>query len=212
MRKIPQKNQQVTQTIYDAGFTSSSPFYQVAVSSLAMKPPEYKKGTSGINITYAVSQSYLGWVLVAATDIGLCAIDFGDLPYALEERLFPQFPKARFIKDDSHFSRVISEVLSYLESPQKGFDLPLDIMGTAFQRQVWIALRQIPSGATISYSDLAKNIGKPRAVRAVANACASNKIAAVIPCHRIVRSGGDLGGYRWGIERKRQLLEREKVV
>jgi AraC family transcriptional regulator of adaptative response/methylated-DNA-[protein]-cysteine methyltransferase len=177
-----------------------------------MKPSEYKKGASGKNITYAVSQSYLGWVLVAATDLGLCAIDFGDLPDALEERLLHQFPKANFKKDDSHFSNVVSEVLSYLESPQKGFDLPLDIMGTAFQRQVWIALRQVPSGATISYSDLAKTIGKPKAVRAVANACASNKIAAVIPCHRVVRANGGLGGYRWGIERKRKLLEQEHEV
>jgi AraC family transcriptional regulator of adaptative response/methylated-DNA-[protein]-cysteine methyltransferase len=209
MKNSLEQNRRVLDGIYDAGFGSTSPFYRQATGSLGMKPSDFKKGAAGIAITYSVSQSYLGWVLVAATDVGICAIEFGECPKMLEERLLQRFPQANCNKGDTVFASLVTEVLSYLELPDKDFNLPLDIMGTAFQRRVWMALREIPSGSIVSYADLAKKIGKPSAVRAVANACAANKIAAVIPCHRVVRSDGGLGGYRWGIERKRKLLERE---
>ncbi|MCB0022555.1 MAG: methylated-DNA--[protein]-cysteine S-methyltransferase, partial [Caldilinea sp.] len=154
------------------------------------------------------AECYLGWVLVAATDRGLCAIDLGDDPEALEAGLRERFPKAA-IRHDPGFSDWTQQVVRFLNAPERGLDLPLDIQGTAFQRRVWTALRAIPAGSTLSYTEVAERIGEPKAVRAVAGACAANKLAVAIPCHRVVRQNGNLSGYRWGIERKRKLLARE---
>ena len=199
----------VTEAIYDAGFASSSRFYQDVTGKLGMKPSEYRNGAQGLHIQYATAQSHLGWTLVATTGRGICAIDLADSPQALETRLHEKFPKAEVIERDPGLGAVVSQVLDLLESPQDGLDLPLDLQGTAFQRRVWLALREIPSGTTASYGEIAARIGQPKAARAVARACATNPVAVAIPCHRVVRSDGGLGGYRWGSERKRQLLEQE---
>jgi AraC family transcriptional regulator, regulatory protein of adaptative response / methylated-DNA-[protein]-cysteine methyltransferase len=199
----------ITQSIYDAGFSSVSRFYEGSRNMLGMTPSTYKNGAAGLRIHVAVADSFLGWVLVAATDRGICSIDFGDTPQSLLERLRRRFPKAELRQDDSGFGAWVSRVAAFLEAPAHGLDLPLDIQGTAFQQRVWRALQKIPPGSTKSYAEIAAQIGKPTAARAVARACASNRIAVVIPCHRAVRSDGGLGGYRWGMERKRRLLERE---
>jgi AraC family transcriptional regulator of adaptative response/methylated-DNA-[protein]-cysteine methyltransferase len=199
----------VTEAIYEAGYESGSRFYENATTSLGMKPSEYQKGGVGILIRYGIVRSYLGWVLVAVTERGVCQIDFDDTPKNLKTRLETNFPKARLQGDDPTITTVISQTLAFLEAPEKGFALPLDVQGTAFQQRVWAALRNIRPGATASYAEIAQQIGNPKAARAVAQACATNNIAVAIPCHRVVRSNGELGGYRWGIERKRAILERE---
>ncbi|OGO06970.1 MAG: 6-O-methylguanine DNA methyltransferase [Chloroflexi bacterium RBG_13_56_8] len=204
-----QEGATVTDAIYHAGFVSNSRFYEIATSSLGMRPKEYRSGGQGVSIHYAIVQSYLGWVLVAATDQGICRIDFGDTPEALHARLETSFPQADLLADDPDFPKIVAQVLGFLEKPKRGLRLPLDIQGTAFQRRVWNALQAIPAGTTASYGEIATNLGNPKAARAVARACGSNNIAVAIPCHRVVRSDGGLGGYRWGVERKRALLERE---
>ena len=199
----------ITQSIYDAGFSSVSRFYERSRATLGMTPSTYKNGAAGLRIRVAVANSFLGLLMVAATDRGLCSIDLGDTPQSLRERLQKRFPKAEFCQDDSGFAEWVSRVVAFIEAPARGLDLPLDIQGTAFQQRVWKALEGIPPGSTKSYAEIAAQIGRPTAARAVARACASNRIAVVIPCHRAVRSDGGLGGYRWGSERKRRLLERE---
>jgi AraC family transcriptional regulator of adaptative response/methylated-DNA-[protein]-cysteine methyltransferase len=206
------KNQTVTQALYQAGFMASSRFYEKATATLGMQPRAYQKGAPHRRIQFTIVHSSLGPVLVAATDKGICAIEFGRSPETLQEQLRRRFPKAEFQEPDPHFKAMIKQVLAFLESPRKErFDLPLDIQGTAFQRQVWLALQKIPSGSTASYKDIAARIGCPRAARAVAQACAANPVAVAIPCHRVVRRNGEIGGYRWGIERKRKLLIQEKT-
>lgn len=163
-----------------------------------------------MRIGYTITESYLGLVLVACTERGLCAVTLGDEPDVLTSDLRRRFPKAECIERDPDSGETVKRVIALLESPRTGFELPLDIQGSAFQQRVWMALRAVPPGSTVSYGEVAARIGNPRAVRAVATACAANSIAVVIPCHRVVRSNGDLAGYRWGIERKRALLEREK--
>jgi AraC family transcriptional regulator, regulatory protein of adaptative response / methylated-DNA-[protein]-cysteine methyltransferase len=204
-----QKKASVTEAIYEAGFGSSSRFYENAEAVLGMKPSEYRQGATGVDIRFAVAKSPLGWVLIAATVKGICAIEFGDGPDILERRLRERFSKARILDNDDVFKKWVEQILAHLESPQRSLNLPLDIRGTAFQRLVWKVLREIPPGSTASYTDIAEKIGRPKAARAVARACASNKIAVAIPCHRVVRRSGRLGGYRWGTERKRAMLERE---
>jgi len=199
----------VTEAIYEAGFASSSRFYENATATLGMKPSEYRNGGYGVRIRYAIAQCYLGWVLVAATEKGVCAIDFADSPDELQERVRTRFPVADLVNDDPSFMVWIAQTLAFLETPHDGLDLPLDIEGTAFQRRVWMALQEIPAGSTASYGEIATRIGNPKAGRAVAQACGANKIAVAIPCHRVVRSDGGLGGYRWGSGRKRTLLRRE---
>jgi len=199
----------VTDAIYDAGYESSSRFYEKAGSSLGMKPSEYKKGGEGVTISYAVVQSYLGWVLVAVTERGICQIDFADRPEELILRLEERFSKAELRRDDPRITAIVSQTVAFLEAPAPNFSLPLDVQGTAFQKRVWAALQEIQPGKTVSYSDIAREIGKPKAARAVARACASNKIAVAIPCHRVLRNNGELGGYRWGLARKRKILDRE---
>jgi AraC family transcriptional regulator of adaptative response/methylated-DNA-[protein]-cysteine methyltransferase len=201
----------VTEALYDAGFNSSSRFYEKATSMLGMKPSAYRDGGRGEEIRFAVGQCSLGAILVAATGAGLCAITMGDDPESLVRDLQDRFPKARLVGGDEGFERTVAAVVAFVEEPRKGLDLPLDIRGTAFQQRVWDALRMVPAGETVSYTDIAARLGRPQAVRAVAGACAANAIAVAIPCHRVVRRDGDLSGYRWGIERKAELLRRESA-
>ncbi len=199
----------VTEAIYDAGYNSSGRFYADSTKVLGMTPGKFRAGGANTAIRFAVGECFLGSFLVAATDKGVCAILLGDDPEALLRELQDRFPKAQLIGGDGDFEKLVAKVLSFIEAPASGLDLPLDIRGTAFQQRVWQALCEIPSGATVSYSDIAERLGSPKSVRAVAGACAANAIAIAIPCHRVVRKGGDLSGYRWGIERKRALLQRE---
>jgi AraC family transcriptional regulator, regulatory protein of adaptative response / methylated-DNA-[protein]-cysteine methyltransferase len=174
-----------------------------------MTPTAFRAGGTGASIRFAVGECSLGSILVAATDKGVCAILFGDDPNALVRDLQDRFPKAQLIGGDPEFEHVVATVVGFVEAPALGLDLPLDVRGTAFQQRVWQALREIPAGSTASYTDIARRIGAPNAVRGVAQACASNALAVAIPCHRVVRQDGTLSGYRWGVERKRALLERE---
>jgi AraC family transcriptional regulator of adaptative response/methylated-DNA-[protein]-cysteine methyltransferase len=201
----------VTDAIYDSGYNSNARFYESAGDVLGMKPRTYRAGGTATDIRFAVGECTLGSILVAKSDRGVCAILLGDDPEALARELQDQFPKANLIGGDAEFERLVAKVVGFVESPGIGLDLPLDVRGTAFQLRVWQALRKIPSGATASYSEIAKRIGAPGAARAVAQACASNRLAVAIPCHRVVRNDGALSGYRWGVERKRELLQREAL-
>jgi AraC family transcriptional regulator of adaptative response/methylated-DNA-[protein]-cysteine methyltransferase len=174
-----------------------------------MTPSAYRAGGQDVEIWFAIGECSLGSILVAQSDRGICAIMMGDDPDALIRDLQDRFPRARLIGGDTAFERVVARVVGFVEAPAVGLDLPLDVRGTAFQQRVWSALREIPAGATASYSEIARRIGSPKSVRAVAQACASNTLAVAIPCHRVVRTDGSLSGYRWGVERKRSLLERE---
>ncbi|MEY8831445.1 bifunctional DNA-binding transcriptional regulator/O6-methylguanine-DNA methyltransferase Ada [Sedimentitalea sp. XS_ASV28] len=210
--ELHDKENTVTEAIYDAGFNANSRFYETSDQVLGMTPTAYRQGGKDTNIRFAVGESALGAILVAETDKGICAINMGDDPEALVHDLQDRFPKANLIGGDADFETRVAQVVGFVEAPQIGLDLPLDIRGTAFQQRVWQALRDIPVGETVSYTDIARRIGAPKSVRAVAQACAANKIAVAIPCHRVVRSDGDLSGYRWGIERKRALLEKESAA
>lgn len=199
----------ITDAIYSAGFNSNSRFYEASDQLLGMHARDYRAGGVGAVIRFAVGQCSLGAILVAQSQRGICAILLGDDPDALVHDLQDQFPKAELIGCDNEFEQLIAEVVGFVEAPSIGLHLPLDVQGTAFQERVWRALREIPPGKTMSYTEIAVLIGAPKAVRAVAQACASNHIAVAIPCHRVVRRDGDLAGYRWGVDRKRELLRRE---
>jgi AraC family transcriptional regulator of adaptative response/methylated-DNA-[protein]-cysteine methyltransferase len=199
----------VTQAIYGAGFNSGSRFYAASSGLLGMTPTEFRAGGSGNVIRFAVGECSLGAVLVAATDKGVCAIDLDDDPDRLVRGLQDRFPNARLVGGDAAFEQLVAKVVGFVDAPAQGLDLPLDIRGTAFQRRVWDAIRSIPAGSTASYAEIARRIGAPKAVRSVAQACASNALAVAIPCHRVVRTDGQLSGYRWGVARKRALLARE---
>ncbi|MGQ0596820.1 methylated-DNA--[protein]-cysteine S-methyltransferase [Aquabacterium sp.] len=199
----------VTQAMYGAGYSSSGRFYEESTAVLGMTPTEFKAGGAQSEIRFAVGQCSLGAVLVAASARGVCAILLGDDPDALVRDLQDRFKTARLIGADDAFEQWVAQVVGLIESPRVGLALPLDIQGTAFQQRVWQALRGIPAGQTVSYTELAQRIGSPGAVRAVAGACAANPLAVAIPCHRVVRHDGALSGYRWGVERKRVLLCRE---
>ena len=201
----------VTAAAYDAGFHSSGRFYAASPDMLGMTPQRYRAGGSGEVIRFALAQCALGALLVAATDKGICAILLGDDPEPLLRDLQDRFPKAELIGAEPGFERTVAQVVAFVEAPRIGLDLPLDVRGTAFQQRVWQALRQIPSGATVSYAALAERIGMPRGARAVASACAANPVAIAIPCHRVVRNDGAISGYRWGVERKRALLDIERT-
>lgn len=200
----------VTDAIYDAGFGSSSRFYGEAGAALGMSPSSFRAGGAGQRIRWAVEPCALGAVLVAATERGVCAIEFGDAPQALAARLRARFPKASLVDGDPAFREWVGRVLAFVERPDAALELPLDVRGTAFQRQVWEALRMIPRGRTASYGEVARAIGRPEAARAVAAACAANAVAVAIPCHRVVRGDGSPSGYRWGAARKVELLRRER--
>jgi AraC family transcriptional regulator, regulatory protein of adaptative response / methylated-DNA-[protein]-cysteine methyltransferase len=200
----------VTEAIYGAGFNSNSRFYESSNEVLGMTPKTFRAGGSGTSIRFAVGESWLGPILVAASDKGICAILLGDDPDELVRDLQDRFPKAQLIGGDAEFEQLVAKVVGFLETPSVGLDLPLDIRGTAFQQRVWEALRQIPAGSTASYAEIAERIGRPKSVRAVAQACGANTLAVAIPCHRVVRTDGSLSGYRWGVERKGKLLRRER--
>ena len=201
----------VTETIYGAGYGSSGRFYERSNEILGMTPTTFKAGGANEEIRFAVGECSLGSILVAATARGVCAILLGDDPNELTHDLERQFPRATLIGADADFERVVAQVVGLVEKPRADVDLPLDIRGTAFQERVWKALRAIPAGATVTYSEMAALIGSPGAVRAVASACAANTLAVAIPCHRVIRQDGALAGYRWGVERKRTLVERERA-
>lgn len=200
----------VTEAIYDSGFNSNGRFYEASNRVLGMRPSDYKAGGKNTSIRFAVGECSLGSILVAQSQRGVCAILLGDDPAALVRQLEDKFPNADLIGGDGEFEALVARVVGLVEAPQLGLDLPLDIRGTAFQERVWRALRDIPVGQTVSYAELARRIGAPGSARAVAQACGANSLAVAIPCHRVVRSDGELSGYRWGVERKRVLLERER--
>ncbi|MGH8072758.1 MAG: bifunctional DNA-binding transcriptional regulator/O6-methylguanine-DNA methyltransferase Ada [Lysobacter sp.] len=199
----------VTDAIFDAGYNSNARFYEKAGEVLGMTPSRYRRGGADARIVFAIGECALGAILVARSDRGICAISLGDDPDALARELQDRFPNADLIGGDAEFERLVATIVGFVEAPQLGLDLPLDVRGTAFQQRVWQALRTIPAGSTASYSEIARRIGSPTSVRAVAAACAANTLAVAIPCHRVVRNDGALSGYRWGVERKRTLLDRE---
>ncbi|HXN23816.1 MAG TPA: bifunctional DNA-binding transcriptional regulator/O6-methylguanine-DNA methyltransferase Ada [Candidatus Dormibacteraeota bacterium] len=199
----------VTRAIFDAGFNSNGRFYETSDQVLGMTPSDYRAGGANTEMRFAIGECSLGSILVATSERGVCAILLGDDPDALARQLQDQFPRATLVGGDQKFERLVAEVVGFIEAPALGLNLPLDVRGTAFQQRVWQALRKIPAGSTASYTDIAKRIGSPSSVRAVARACAANTLAVAIPCHRVVRNDGALSGYRWGVERKHALLQRE---
>ncbi len=200
----------VTEAIYEAGFASGSRFYEQADAMLGMTPGAYRAGGRDMAIRFAVGQCTLGAILVAESARGICAITLGDDPALLVHALQDRFPQADLIGGDAGFEARVAQVVGVVEAPGIGLDLPLDLQGTAFQERVWQALRQVPPGQTVSYAELAARIDAPGAARAVAQACAANRLAVAIPCHRVIRTDGGVSGYRWGVARKRALLMREK--
>jgi|SRR5688572_49990 AraC family transcriptional regulator of adaptative response/methylated-DNA-[protein]-cysteine methyltransferase len=200
----------VTTSLYDSGFGSSRSLYEKAGGRLGMTPAVYKKGGKGMRINYTIADSPLGQLLVAATERGICSVSFGDSDNELKTELEQEFFAAEIRHDDAVLKTAVDSILRGINGERSILSLPLDIRGTAFQMRVWSELRRIPYGQTRSYAEVAKNIGNPNAVRAVARACATNPVALVTPCHRVVASDGKLAGYRWGIERKKALLEKEK--
>jgi AraC family transcriptional regulator of adaptative response/methylated-DNA-[protein]-cysteine methyltransferase len=206
------RSETITDAIYGAGFNSNGRFYANASEMLGMTPTKFRGGADGVSIRFAVGECSLGSILVAATDKGICSILLGDDPDKLVRNLQDRFSKAELIGGDKEFEKLVAQVVGFVEAPAQGLRLPLDMRGTAFQQRVWQALRDIPAGSTATYTDIAQRLGAPKAVRAVAQACASNDIAIAIPCHRVVRKNGELSGYRWGVERKQALLQREAAL
>jgi AraC family transcriptional regulator of adaptative response/methylated-DNA-[protein]-cysteine methyltransferase len=199
----------ITEALYDAGFNSNSRFYEASDKLLGMKATDYRKGGANTEIHFALGECFLGSILVAQSVRGVCAILLGDDPEQLLNDLQDQFHTATLVGGDAKFEQLIAQVVGFIEAPGVGLNLPLDLQGTAFQQRVWQALLQIPPGTTASYGEIAKRIGAPTSYRAVAQACGANRLAVAIPCHRVVRSDGDLSGYRWGVERKQKLIDRE---
>jgi len=199
----------VTEAIYDAGFNSSGRFYEKSTDMLGMTPTQYRSGGANEEIHFAVGETSLGAILVASSKKGVASILLGNDPDELVRNLQDRFPKAHLIGADRDYEVLVARVVGFVEAPGRGLDLPLDVRGTAFQQRVWQALQEIPVGQTVSYAEIARRMGAPNAVRAVAGACAANNLAVAIPCHRVVRNNGSLSGYAWGVERKRMLLNRE---
>jgi AraC family transcriptional regulator of adaptative response/methylated-DNA-[protein]-cysteine methyltransferase len=199
----------VTEAIYDAGFNSSGRFYEKSTDMLGMTPSQYRGGGNNEDIRFAVGQTSLGAIVVASTNKGVAAILLGDDPDELVRDLQDRFPKAHLIGADNGYEALVARVVGFVEAPKIGLNLPLDVRGTAFQERVWKALQEIPAGATVSYAEVARRIGAPKSVRAVAGACAANNLAVAIPCHRVVRNDGAVSGYAWGVDRKRSLIDRE---
>ena len=205
------KGDDVTTALYDAGFGSPSRLYERAPRQLGMTPGEYRRGGKGATITFAITPTPLGRLLVAATERGLCAVRFGETATELERDLRQEFHAASVHRDEAAVKKYLEPLLASIRGENTTIDLPLDVRATAFQMKVWEQLRRIPRGETRSYRDIANEIGAPAAVRAVARACATNPVALAVPCHRVVRSNGDISGYRWGVDRKKKLLEQEKT-
>jgi AraC family transcriptional regulator of adaptative response/methylated-DNA-[protein]-cysteine methyltransferase len=212
VRQTLDRSGTVTDALFEAGYNSNGRFYEHADAVLGMTPTAYRAGGANTDIRFAIGQCSLGAILAAQSDRGICAILLGDDPDALARELQDRFPRANLIGGDGDFEHVVAQVVGLVEAPGRGLDLPLDVRGTAFQQRVWQALRDIPAGRTVSYSAIARRIGAPQAVRAVAQACGANALAVAIPCHRVVRNDGSLSGYCWGVERKRALLEREATT
>ena len=200
----------VTAAMYDAGFGSSSRLYEKAAENMGMTPAAYKKGGQGVTINYSITDCELGRILVARTIKGLCNVAFADNDESLETNLRSEYPNAEVVKDAKVLKGFVDEILQHLAGEKKRLDLPLDIQATAFQMRVWELLRKIPYGETITYSQLAEQLGDRKKVRAVAQACANNRVAVVVPCHRVVGKDGKMTGYRWGVERKETLLANER--
>ena len=207
-----QEGDDISGALFDAGFGSSSRLYSKSAQHFGMTPNDYKQKGEGKYVTYTTAESPLGSLLIAATDKGICAIRLADTEESLEAEVQQEFSRAEVKRDDEHLSAWVDEILRHLEGKEPHLELPLDVRATAFQKQVWQALQEIPYGETRSYAQVAEAIGKPRAVRAVAGACAANPTALAVPCHRVVRSDGSLSGYRWGVERKKVLLEQEQAA
>ena len=201
----------VTDAIYAAGYNSSGRFYENTGRLLGMTPSAYRAGGAGTEIRFAIGSCSLGAILVAASRRGVCAIFLGEDPQQLARDLQDRFPQAELVGGDDAFEQLVARVVGFVEAPEKGLELPLDVRGTAFQQRVWSTLQKVPAGQTVSYTELARRIGAPRSARAVAGACAANLLAVAIPCHRVVRTDGGLSGYRWGVDRKRALLAREEA-
>lgn len=211
LRQALNQQSSVTQAIFEAGFNASSRFYAQAGPALGMRPSEYRRGGEQLRIAHAVVPSPLGLVLVAASAKGVCAVFLGEDAAQLQLALQQAFPRASLVAGGADFAGWLQQVLQALSSVSAPIlDLPLDLRGTAFQLRVWELLKQIPPGSTMTYSELAARLGQPKAIRAVASACAANKLAVLVPCHRVVRSDGNLAGYRWGLPLKRKLLELEQ--
>lgn len=210
VRRLLRAGTDVTTALFEAGYGAGSRFYEQAAPRLAMPPSTYRTGSAGQRIRYATARSPLGRLLVAATDAGVCAVTLGDADAALVAALRAEFPHATLVGASSVLRARVREVLAFLQGRTPQLDLPLDVRATAFQWQVWTALRAIPVGTTTTYSEVARAIGRPTAARAVARACATNPVALVVPCHRVVPASGDAGGYRWGADRKARLLALEQ--
>jgi AraC family transcriptional regulator of adaptative response/methylated-DNA-[protein]-cysteine methyltransferase len=210
VRESLERSKTVTDAIYDAGFNSSSRFYEGADRALGMTPTEFRSGGANAEIYFAIGECSMGNILAAQTERGVCAILMGDDAELLVRNLQDRFPNAKLVGDAPQYQDLLAKVVGLVENPKSGFGLPLDIQGTAFQKRVWKALQQIPPGTTATYTEIAAKIGMPKAVRAVAQACGANSLAVAIPCHRVIRNDGSLSGYRWGVERKRTLLHKEK--
>lgn len=206
------KGENVTNAMYDAGFGSSRALYEKAARDLGMTPSAYRKGGKDMKINYTITNSRLGNLLVAATEKGICAVTFGDDERQLEKNLSAEYPNAEISREDITLKNYVEAILQNLEGRKKALELPLDLQATAFQLSVWAELKKIPFGETRSYKQIAENLGDAKAVRAVASACGKNRTALVIPCHRVIGSDGSLSGYRWGIERKEELLKQEKSL
>ncbi|MGL5940973.1 MAG: bifunctional DNA-binding transcriptional regulator/O6-methylguanine-DNA methyltransferase Ada [Waterburya sp.] len=200
----------VAQAVYQAGYNSSSSLYENISSKLGMTPKVYQQQGKTIQITYTIVNGTLGYLLVATTDKGICSVKLGDRSKTLIQSLTEEFKQATIVRDDQSHQNWIKKILNLITGTESDPDLPLDIRGTAFQQQVWQALQKIPYGETRTYTEIAQNLGKPKAVRAIGNACGANPVALIIPCHRVTRNDGSLGGYRWGIERKQTLIEQEQ--
>ncbi len=201
----------VTSAMFEAGYGSSSRLYERAAQHLGMTPGTYKRGGKDMTIGYTFGESTLGLVLLAGTQKGVCMVSLGDAIDELETALSEEFPHAKLTRDDANLERWLQELIRHLAGEQPILDLPLDVQATAFQWKVWQELCKIPYGATRTYSEIAKAIDKPTAARAVGHACATNPVAIVVPCHRVVREDGQLGGYRWGLERKKELIRQEGI-
>jgi AraC family transcriptional regulator of adaptative response/methylated-DNA-[protein]-cysteine methyltransferase len=209
-KQLVREGESVTNAVYDSGFNSSSRVYEHAAKELGMTPATYSRGGRGVKIDYTIVTSPLGQLLIAVTERGVCAVRMADVDAELEKDLRAEFPEATIQRADASLRDTVQKVLRHLTNTEPHLDLPLDIRSTAFQRQVWEQLRAIPYGQTLSYGDVAKSLGKPGAVRAVGRACATNPVALVIPCHRVVRQDQSPGGYRWGLDRKQRLLDLER--